>query len=137
MGCVIVLGDRVLAMAHNRIEELEDPTAHAEMLAITMACGETGYARLEGAEVYCSLEPCLMCSGALSLARISRLSFAARDPKFGGCVSLAEIPTDERLNHRFPVREGPHAEEAAELLRSFFRERRARAKGGSDSAAAD
>ncbi len=124
VGAVVVHGQRVLAIASNRCEELRDPTAHAEMLALTEACSVLDEGRLVGCELFCTLEPCFMCAGALLHARIERIVFGARDPKFGACRSLATLPEDERLNHRCKVVEGVHADIAAELLRAFFRERR-------------
>jgi len=124
VGAVVVLEDRILARAGNRCEELRDPTAHAEMLALTSACAEVGHGRLLDCELYCTLEPCFMCAGALLHARVGRLVFGARDPKFGACVSLAELPSDTRLNHRYPIREGVYADESAAMLRAFFAERR-------------
>ncbi len=124
VGAVLVRGVEVLARAGNRCEELADPTAHAEILAVTAACAALGEGRLAGATLYCTLEPCFMCAGALVHARVARLVFGTRDPKFGACGSLADLPADPRLNHRFPVTEGVCAEEAAALLRAFFRERR-------------
>ncbi|MCA8971616.1 MAG: tRNA adenosine(34) deaminase TadA [Planctomycetes bacterium] len=124
VGAVIVLGQRVLSIASNRCEELHDPTAHAEMLAVTEACSVLDLGRLVDCEVYCTLEPCFMCAGALLHARIARIVFGARDPKFGACRSLATLPEDERLNHRCSVTEGVHKDVAADLMRAFFRERR-------------
>ena len=122
---VVVVRDRViLARSSNRCEELADPTAHAEMLAITEACAELGEARLSEAVVYCTLEPCFMCTGALLHARVARIVFATRDPKFGACASLAQLPADRRLNHRCPVTEGIYADIAGDLLKAFFAERR-------------
>lgn len=124
VGAVIVEGERVLAIASNRCVELRDPTAHAEMLALTEACSVLDAGRLPGCDLYCTLEPCFMCAGALLHARIARIVFGARDPKFGACKSLAELPTDERLNHRCPVVEGVHADLSSQLLQEFFRARR-------------
>jgi tRNA(adenine34) deaminase len=124
VGCVIVIDDEIIARASNRVEELEDPTAHAEMLAITSACEQLGQGRLSGCELFCTLEPCFMCAGALTHGRIQRLVFGARDPKFGACGSLADLPHDERLNHRYEVVEGVLANECAAVLQDFFRARR-------------
>lgn len=124
VGAVIVKGQRVLAIASNRCEELSDPTAHAEMLALTEACSVLGEGRLPECELFCTLEPCVMCTGALLHARVARIVYGARDPKFGACESLFEIPGDARLNHRCPTVGGVLAEPSAELLRAFFRERR-------------
>jgi tRNA(adenine34) deaminase len=124
VGAVIVHEGRILTRAGNRCEELKDPTAHAEILAITQACEALGDARLPGCELYVTLEPCFMCAGALVHARIGRVVFGTRDPKFGACGSLADLPSDTRLNHRYPVREGVYAKESSELLKDFLRARR-------------
>ncbi len=124
VGAIVVHENHILARAGNRCEELADPTAHAEMLALTGACAELGEARLVEAELFCTLEPCFMCAGALLHARVARLVFGARDPKFGACVSLAGLPSDTRLSHRYPMREGVYAEESSAMLRAFFVERR-------------
>jgi tRNA(adenine34) deaminase len=121
---LVVREGRILARAGNRCEELRDPTAHAEMLALTEACAVVEEGRLTDAVLYCTLEPCFMCAGALLHARVARVVFGARDPKFGACGSLADLPRDPRLNHRCPVTEGVHAESAADLLRAFFRGKR-------------
>ncbi len=124
VGAVVVRGGAVLGESANRCVELGDPTAHAEMLALREAFRCTGDARLPGAVLYCSLEPCVMCTGALLHARIARVVYGARDPKFGACGSLAMLPADPRLNHRCPVHGGVGAEASAALLRDFFRRRR-------------
>ncbi len=126
VGCILVHDSEVIARAGNRCEELHDPTAHAEMLAISSGCEQLGVGRLQGCELFCTLEPCFMCAGALTHARIERLVFGARDPKFGACGSLADLPSDRRLNHRYQSVEGVLAVESAELLKAFFRERRSR-----------
>jgi len=125
IGCVIVSArGELLARAHNRREIDRDPTAHAEILALRQAATRVGRWRLDGASVYVTLEPCAMCAGAIVLARVPRLVFATRDPKAGMCGSLENLVQDPRLNHRVEVTEGVLAEEAAGLLRAFFRERR-------------
>jgi tRNA(adenine34) deaminase len=125
VGAVVVSAAGViLAKAHNRREELADPTAHAELLAVREATrGLPGW-RLEGACVYVTLEPCAMCAGAMVNARIARLVFAASDPKAGAVVSLFQIGSDPRLNHRFEVEAGFMAEEGAKRLSHFFSELR-------------
>jgi tRNA(adenine34) deaminase len=130
VGAVVVSGEGVvLAQAHNRREQWSDPTAHAELLAVREATrGLPGW-RLEGATVYVTLEPCAMCAGALVNARIAKLVFGASDPKAGAVVSLFQIGTDLRLNHRFEVVAGFMASEGAERLSQFFAElRRKRAE---------
>jgi tRNA(adenine34) deaminase len=130
VGAVVVSAEGVvLARQHNRREQCADPTAHAELLAIRDATrGLPGW-RLEGATVYVTLEPCAMCAGALVNARIKKLVFGASDPKAGAVVSLFQIGTDVRLNHRFEVEAGFMATEGAARLSSFFAElRRKRAE---------
>lgn len=125
VGAVVVSGDGVvLAREHNRREQRADATAHAELLALREATqGRPGW-RLEGTTVYVTLEPCAMCAGALVNARIARLVFGATDPKAGAVVSLFQIGTDPRLNHRFEVQAGFMAEEGAQRLSRFFAELR-------------
>lgn len=124
VGAVVAREGRVLGEGHNRCEEGRSPLLHAEMEALHAAFATAGEGRLPGAVLYCSLEPCFMCAGALLHARVARIVFAARDPKFGACKSLAELATDARLNHRCEVEEGLLAEESAALLRGFFAARR-------------
>ncbi|MBN2490016.1 MAG: nucleoside deaminase [Planctomycetes bacterium] len=125
VGCVIVRHGRVVGRAHNQRERLKDPTAHAEMLALTQAAAAAGDWRLDGAAMYVTLEPCPMCAGALVLARLARLVFGAEDPKAGACGTLYDIVRDPRLNHRLEVVGGVLAEECGGLLRSFFAGHRA------------
>jgi len=125
VGAVVVSASGVvLAKEHNRREERADPTAHAELLAIREATRDLPGWRLEGATVYVTLEPCPMCAGALVNARIARLVFGASDPKAGAIVSLYQIGTDTRLNHRFEVEAGFMAEAGASKLSAFFAELR-------------
>jgi len=124
VGCVIVHGGRVIARAHNQRERLNDPTAHAEMLALTQAAAEVGDWRLDGAVLYVTLEPCTMCAGGLVLARLERIVYGAADPKAGACGSLYDIVRDARLNHRVEVTPGVLAEPCGAILKGFFRERR-------------
>lgn len=124
VGAVLVLEGREIARGHNRTIVDRDPSAHAEIVVLRQAAMLAGDHRV-GGTLYVTLEPCVMCMGALVQARIDRLVFAARDPKAGAAVSLYQIGSDERLNHRFMVDEGPLAEESGELLRSFFKRRRA------------
>ena len=123
VGAVLVVDGREAARGHNRTIRDRDPSAHAEIVALRAAAHAAGDHRV-GGTLYVTLEPCTMCMGALVQARVERLVFAARDPKAGAAVSLYAIGSDARLNHRFPVEEGPLAEEASELLRGFFRHRR-------------
>jgi len=124
IGAVVVLDGRVIARAHNAPITLRDPTAHAEVLALRAAARETGNYRLERASVYTTVEPCLMCCGALVHARVARLVYGAADPKAGAAASLYRILDDGRLNHRVEVTAGVRAEECAALLTEFFRARR-------------
>lgn len=124
IGAVLVLSGRVIGEGRNRCEQHRSPLAHAEMEALQQGLAAVGDKRLPEAVLYCSLEPCFMCTGALLHVRTSRIVFAARDPKFGACRSLAELPSDPRLNHRCRVDEGLFATQSAELLRAFFRARR-------------
>lgn len=124
VGAVVVHGNRVIGRGCNQRERLQDPTAHAEMLALTAAATHIGHWRLAGCTLYVTLEPCAMCAGALVLARLPRLVYGASDPKAGACGSLFEITQDPRLNHRVETVAGVLAEPCAALLREFFRRRR-------------
>ena len=124
VGAVVVRGDKVLSGAGNQRERLQDPTAHAEILALREAARQVGSWRLEGCTMYVSLEPCAMCAGALVLARVERLEYGAADPKAGFAGSVGDLVRNPRLNHRIDVVAGPGAAEAAELLREFFARRR-------------
>lgn len=124
VGCVIVRDGQVLARAHNLREKLADPTAHAEILALREAAQQAGSWRLDGADVYVTVEPCCMCAGALVNARVAGVVYGVTDPKSGACDTLYGIPRDERLNHRLEVRGGVLREEALALLRDFFTRRR-------------
>ncbi len=124
VGAVIVQDGRIVARAHNQRRTLNDPTAHAEMIALTQASAAAGRWRLTDMTMYVTLEPCTMCAGALVLARIGRLVFATRDPKAGACGSLYNVVGDPRLNHRVPLTEGVLREQASGLLADFFRDRR-------------
>ncbi|HEY6724526.1 MAG TPA: nucleoside deaminase [Polyangiaceae bacterium] len=126
VGCLIVSADgRELGRAHNRREVDADPTAHAEILALRSAAATRGHWRLNGATVYATLEPCPMCAGALVNARIARLVYAATDPKAGAVHSLFDLGSNPRLNHRFEVTPGQHAELAVQQLQAFFAQLRA------------
>ena len=125
IGAVVVSDGEVIARAHNQTRAKTDPTAHAELVAIQSAARSLGSMRLVDATVYTTVEPCFMCAGALSPARVARVVWGVRDPKFGGCASLGEVLTDPRLNHQVEWSEGVCADEARELLQSFFRSKRA------------
>ncbi|MHB8510671.1 MAG: tRNA adenosine(34) deaminase TadA [Actinomycetota bacterium] len=124
IGCVIVHENQVIASAHNARERDQDPTAHAELIAIRQAASKLGSWRLHGATLYVTLEPCFMCAGAIVLARIDRLVFGAFDPKAGACGSLANVVVDPRLNHRVEVSSGVLADASSSLLKAFFATRR-------------
>ena len=121
IGAVAVKDRVVIGAGYNRREADHDPTAHAEMLAIQQAAAHIGHWRLDGVTLYCTLEPCPMCAGAMVLARLPRLVYAAADPKAGASGSIMDITRHDRLNHRVDVQGGLLAEEAAEQLRAFFR----------------
>ncbi|MEO0661112.1 MAG: nucleoside deaminase [Planctomycetota bacterium] len=125
IGAVVVRDGALLGAARNACRGRTSAVAHAEMLALDEAFRRTGDMRLPGAVVYTTVEPCFMCAGALSHARVDRVVWAARDPKFGGAASLGAVLTDTRLNHVAEVREGLFEKEAAALLRDFFRAKRA------------
>ncbi len=124
IGAVIVHEKRVIARAYNQREQLADPTAHAEIIALTQAAASFENWRLHGCTIYVTLEPCPMCAGALVLARLDRLVFACEDPKTGACGSLYNIVEDKRLNHRLNVTSGVLAEECSQQLQSFFKQKR-------------
>jgi len=124
VGAVLVSGGHLLAEAHNRMRTTGDPTAHAELVALRQAAERTGSGLLLDATMYVTLEPCAMCAGALVLARVARLVYAAPDPKSGMCGSLGNLVEDRRLNHRLAVSAGVLAKPAGDLLRAFFRARR-------------
>jgi tRNA(adenine34) deaminase len=124
VGAVVVWDGRIVGRGHNRVESTQDPTAHAEVLAIGAAAQTVKTWRLDEATLYVTLEPCHMCAGAVVLARIARIVYGARDPKAGACGSLAMVPQDLRLNHRAEVISGVLADECGAVLEQFFQERR-------------
>ena len=124
VGAVVVVDGVLVGEGRNRVEEHKSPLAHAEMEALQQALAKVGQKRLPQAVLYCSLEPCFLCAGAILHARLARVVFGARDPKFGAVRSLANLLEDPRLNHRCAVVEGVLAERSAELLRAFFRQKR-------------
>ncbi|WP_447972611.1 tRNA adenosine(34) deaminase TadA [Nitrospira sp. Kam-Ns4a] len=121
IGAVLVMDGQILSQVHNFREVWQDPTAHAEVVAIREAASRLGTWRLTGATLYVTLEPCAMCAGAIIQARISRLVFAARDPKGGACGSVFNLPEERRLNHRVQVVSGVLEQESQALLQTFFR----------------
>ena len=124
VGAVIARDGEMLTAAGNARERLQDPTAHAEVLALREASSLSDSWRLDGCTLYVTLEPCAMCAGAIVLSRIDRVVFGARDPKAGFGGSVGNLLQDERLNHRVDVTVGLLEDECGELLRAFFRERR-------------
>ena len=137
VGAVVVKGSQVVGRGHNQVERLQDPTAHAEVIAISAACQTLATKVLDGCTLYVTLEPCPMCAGALVWARLDRLVFGAFDEKAGAASTLYDIPRDARLNHQLETVSGVEAEASAELLRSFFRQRRAQAQAEPRAVAGD
>lgn len=128
VGCVIVHDGVIIGRGYNRTESLQDPTAHAEILAITSASENVGSWRLSGCTVYCTIEPCAMCAGALVLARVERLVYGAPDPKFGACGSIFNIVQSKKLNHRIALSTGILKNECASLMQEFFKKKRGKAQ---------
>ena len=128
VGAVIVHNDRIIAESHNQRETLNDPTAHAEMIAITQAAEALDSWRLLDCTLYVTLEPCPMCAGAIVQARIPRVIYGTTDPKGGACDTLYQITSDVRLNHQAVAMGGVLREECREILQDFFRKQRALGK---------
>lgn len=128
IGAVVTRDGEPIALAGNEREKRHDPTAHAEVLALRRAAAVVGAQRLVGATVYTTVEPCFMCAGALSHARVARVVWAVRDPKFGGAVSLGSVLSDPRMNHRCQTAEGECADEVRALMRGFFEDKRRKAR---------
>jgi len=124
VGAIAVHRDQIIGRGYNKREADQDPTAHAEMIAIRQAAAALGCWRLEDVTLYCTLEPCAMCAGAMVLARLPRLVYATTDPKAGAAGSIMDITRHHRLNHRLQVERGLFAAEAAEQIRRFFRQLR-------------
>ncbi|WP_420236748.1 tRNA adenosine(34) deaminase TadA [Telmatobacter bradus] len=124
IGAVLVRAGEIVARGQNRTLRDVDPTAHAEMVALRAAAAAVGNYRLTGCTLYVTLEPCAMCAGAMIHARLDRVVIAAADPKTGACGSVLEVLNHPRLNHKMIVDQGVLEEDAAEMLRNFFRERR-------------
>lgn len=124
IGAVLVHGGEIIARGQNCVLRKVDPTAHAEIVAMREAALALGNYRLNGCVLFVTLEPCAMCAGAMIHARLDRLVFAAADPKAGACGSVLSVLNHPQLNHQMQIEQGIAAEESAELLRSFFRERR-------------
>ena len=128
VGAVIVHQGTIIAKAHNQVETLKDPTAHAEMIAVTQAANALKSKWLHECSIYVTIEPCSMCAGALVLARIRKVIFAAKDPKTGACGSVVDLARHPKLNHRMDVKGGVMAKEAALLISEFFERKRAAKK---------
>ena len=124
IGAVVLRDETIVARAQNRVLRDNDPTAHAEIVALRSAAAAIGNYRLNGCTLFVTLEPCAMCAGAMIHARLDRLVYAAADPKAGACGSVLGVVNHPKLNHRMWVEQGLLADEAGELLRAFFRERR-------------
>jgi len=124
IGAVIVREGQIIAKAYNQREQLQDPTAHAEIIALTQAAASVENWHLDGCTMYVTLEPCCMCAGALVLSRMYRLVYGCSDPKAGACGSLYNIVTDERLNHRVEVTSGVLADQCSRQLQNFFQKKR-------------
>ncbi|MCK4293191.1 MAG: tRNA adenosine(34) deaminase TadA [Planctomycetes bacterium] len=123
-GAVVVYKGQIIGRAYNQREQLKDPTAHAEIIALTQAAAFLESWRLGGCTIYVTLEPCAMCAGALVLGRLDRLVYGCDDPKAGACGSLYNIVQDERLNHRLEITAGVLADECTALLSNFFQQKR-------------
>jgi len=124
VGAVIVHGREIIARAYNQVEMLKDPTAHAEMIAITQATNSLGSKWLQDCLMYVTIEPCSMCAGALVLSRIDKVFYGAKDPKTGACGSVVNIPALIKLNHHFDVAGGILEKECGELVSAFFKKKR-------------
>jgi len=124
IGAIVVHKNQIIGRGHNQTERLRDPTAHAEILAITAAANALSSWRLDGATIYTTIEPCIMCAGALVLARVKRVVFGAHDEKFGGCGSVFNVVSEKRLNHQVEISAGVMENESASLMKSFFEKKR-------------
>ena len=131
IGAVIIYESQIIGKAYNQREQLKDPTAHAEIIALTQAAAFLQSWRLDGCTMYVTLEPCPMCAGALVMARVDRLVYGCDDPKAGACKSLYNIVQDERLNHRLEVTSGILEDQCREQLQEFFARRRKENKNNS------
>ena len=128
VGAVITHKNTIIARAYNQVEMLKDPTAHAEMIALTQAAAHLDNKWLLDCVIYVTIEPCSMCGGALVLSRIARIVYGAADPKTGACGSVIDIVNNKHLNHQIPVTKGVCAEECGLLLSEFFKKKRALGK---------
>jgi len=124
VGAIIVFEDQIIARAHNQVETLKDPTAHAEMMVITQAANALSCKWLHKCRLYVTVEPCSMCAGALVLSRIQRICFGAEDPKTGACGSVLNIAQHNQLNHKIEVQNGILTQECGQLMSNFFKQKR-------------
>lgn len=124
VGAVIAHKNQIIAKAHNQVELLKDPTAHAEMIAITQAANALSVKWLDGCTLYVTLEPCAMCAGAIVLARLDRICFGTKDPKTGACGSVMDILRHPQLNHHPEISKGIFAEDCSSLLTEYFQKKR-------------
>jgi tRNA(adenine34) deaminase len=124
VGAVAVLKGRIVGRGHNRNDALQDPTAHAEIIALSAAAQSMANWRLSGVTLYVTMEPCLMCTGALILSRVRRVVFGIRDEKFGACGSVYDIPWDNRFSHKLEVKPGVLEDECRRVLQLFFQQHR-------------
>ena len=129
VGAVIVFKGQIIARAHNQIKTLKDPTAHAEIIAITQAAAFLGNERLNGCDMYATIEPCSMCAGAMVLARIKNLYYATQDTKAGAACSVINILDNKRLNHRVKASSGILKDECRLLIQVFFKKKRKASRG--------
>lgn len=132
VGAVITFENKIIAKAFNQVESLNDPTAHAEMIAITQATNTIGHKWLNEAQMYVTLEPCCMCAGALVLARVKNIYIGTMDPKAGACGSVVNIIHHAKLNHRVAIHQGLLADECALMLSNFFKKKRQAQKDNSE-----
>jgi tRNA(adenine34) deaminase len=128
VGAVAVYKNQIIGRGHNQTEHLQDPTAHAEIIAITAAANALNSWRLIDVEMFTTIEPCTMCAGALVLSRVKRIVFGVHDEKFGGCGSVFNVVAEKRLNHQVEITSGVMEEEAASLMKSFFEQKRKKNK---------
>jgi tRNA(adenine34) deaminase len=124
VGAVVVFENRIIGRGHNLTASMHDATAHAEIIALSAACSHFNDWRLENCHLFSTLEPCVMCAGAAVLSRIKTIVYGAKDPKFGGCGSIFEIPTEPKLNHRIELVGGVMETEITALMQRFFRDLR-------------
>lgn len=124
VGAVITYEDQIIGKGYNQVEKLKDPTAHAEILAISAACQTLDSKFLNGCTLYVTLEPCPMCTGALTLSRIDRIVFGAADPKMGACGSIYNLNQDKRLNHQIEIIQGIMELDSEYLLKEYFKRKR-------------